>query len=551
MKINEHVKLEQLDQNKFIEANNLKEVTNPIMFRNGNRPTPDGLLSYEIFGITNEERAGIYAYIDLYEYFIQPYYYKIWLKIDKNLRACVYETQNFIINSDGYLIPDDNGETGLEFLRKNIDKIRFKNTKRDIFLNALMDAKKKNILFTNKLIVIPPFYRDVNTSNGRIGVGECNKLYINILNSVRSLKDSSSYGLSFIGGNRGKLQDMLQELYNWFTVGETIVGGAHTGSGLFKKMGYIRRAGLSKTTDNSARLVISSPNNDVNSKEDLMVDLDYSAVPLSAALVIAYPFIIHYLRNWFLAEFSGQYTFPAIDKNGEIRNVELDNPLLEFSDDRFDREMNEFIHGYSNRIKPIFVPNTEGLEIALKFKAYKITPEQYKKGIRETGNTIERELTWVDLFYMAACHATKDKMCVITRYPMDSYFNQLYTKMHISCTIETEPVVINGELYRWYPKISQKDIGSNTANKFIDTLSMTNPYCILMGADYDGDQITVKMPYSVEANKELEKYANSKAQFVTVAGENGRTADKTSIQAIYSLTNVLDDDRNKLTDPEF
>ena len=141
MKINEHVKLEQLDQNKFIEANNLKEVTNPIMFRNGNRPTPDGLLSYEIFGITNEERAGIYAYIDLYEYFIQPYYYKIWLKIDKNLRACVYETQNFIINSDGYLIPDDNGETGLEFLRKNIDKIRFKNTKRDIFLNALMDAK--------------------------------------------------------------------------------------------------------------------------------------------------------------------------------------------------------------------------------------------------------------------------------------------------------------------------------------------------------------------------------------------------------------------------
>ena len=47
---------------------------------------------------------------------------------------------------------------------------------------------------------------------------------------------------------------------------------------------------------------------------------------------------------------------------------------------------------------------------------------------------------------------------------------------------ETESMVINGELYKWYPKIRQKDIGSNTSNKFIDTCSIANPYCKLMGA---------------------------------------------------------------------
>lgn len=55
--------------------------------------------------------------------------------------------------------------------------------------------------------------------------------------------------------------------------------------------------------------------------------------------------------------------------------------------------------------------------------------------------------------------------------------------MHIASTIETEPMVINGKFYKWYPKIRQVDIDSNTSNKFIDTCSILNPYCGLMGAD--------------------------------------------------------------------
>ena len=545
----QHLKIEQLDQAKFIELNNLKEVTNPITFQAGSHPTPDGLLSNEIFGITNEERSGIYAYIDLHRKFIQPYYYKIWLKIDKNLRACVYETETFIIDKDGYLVPNDNGENGLDWLIENIDSINFKNTKRDMFLQALMKAKKDGTLFTDKFIVIPPFYRDVNTTKGgRVGVGEVNKLYVQLLNNVRALKESDMYDLFMAGAIRGKIQDLLQEIYNWFTVGESIIGGEHTGSGIFRKFGIMRRATMSKTTDNSARLVISAPNINVNSKEDLMVDMDYSSVPLSAACVVAYPFVIHELRQWFSNEFSGK-TMYRVMYNGKLTAVELDNPMLEFSDDRFDSEMNEFIHGYSNRLKPVLVPNVEGLEVRMRFKGYRITAEEYAKGIRETGNTIERDLTWVDILYIAAVAATEDKIGVITRYPVDSYFNQLYTKIHISSMVKTEPMVINGKFYRWYPSISQQDIGSNTSNKFIDTLSMANPYCILMGADYDGDQITLKMPYSVEANEELKKYMDSKAQFITLSGSNGRKADKEAIQAMYNLTLVLPE--TKLTDPEF
>ena len=532
-------KMEQLDQEKFVKVNELVPVTNPVMFNSINGNTSDGLLSNEIFGITQTERAGIFSYIDLDEEFIQPYYYKIWLKIDRNLRGCIYETQNFKIDNDGYLVQDDNGETGIKFLKKNLERLKFKKTAKDELLKALMDGKNNGKLFTKKMVITPPYYRDVDTgSDGRVGVGEINKLYVNLLNAVKSLKSSNDYGLDMAGGIRGRIQDIMLEIYNWYTIGESIVGGEHTGSGIFKKFGIQRRSVMAKTTDYSARLVLSSAKINENSIEDLMVDMDYSAIPLSACCVIAYPFIIYELRQYFNNEFGGRLTYSAIDK-GELKQYTLDNPQIAFSDDRFDKELNEYIHGYSNRIKAIEVPNIEGKKIYMKFKGYNITEEEYKNGKRESAAILDRDMTWLDLFYMCAVAATEDKTVIITRYPMDSYFNQLYTRIRVSSIIETEPMVINGKFYKWYPKIRQTDIGRDTSNMFIDTCQIANPYCGIMGADFDGDTVTVKMAYTIETNKELQNYLDSKAQFITLSGTNGRKAEKEAIQALYNLTLVL------------
>lgn len=70
-----------------------------------------------------------------------------------------------------------------------------------------------------------------------------------------------------------------------------------------------------------------------------------------------------------------------------------------------------------------------------------------------------------------------------------------------------------------------------------------------MYKDFDGDQVTVKLAYSVEANEELKKFKDSNGQFITLNGINGRKADKEAIQAMYNLTLVLPG--TKLTDPEF
>ena len=56
----------------YIKQNELQEITNPTFFSPSGAPTSDGLLSNEIFGFTQKERSGIYAYIDLGEWFIDP-----------------------------------------------------------------------------------------------------------------------------------------------------------------------------------------------------------------------------------------------------------------------------------------------------------------------------------------------------------------------------------------------------------------------------------------------------------------------------------------------
>ena len=191
---------------------------------------------------------------------------------------------------------------------------------------------------------------------------------------------------------------------------------------------------MSKTTDNSARLVLSSANINVNTKEDMMVNLDYSALPLSACCVIAYPFMIYELRQFFGNEFGGKLTYPYyVKKTGEVSQVELEDPLIEFSDERFDKEINEYIYGWSNRLKPIYVPNKENIPLTLRFKGYSITEEEYARGIRENGKVIERDLTWMDLLFICANRAVDGKVALITRYPVNisaAYYSNIVRKSH-------------------------------------------------------------------------------------------------------------------------
>ena len=419
-----HLRVSLLDTEKLIKVNDLKEVTNPIIFQGGNIPTPDGLLSNEIFGITRYDRANTCAYIDLGEYFLNPEVYKIWSKLDKNIIAIVHGTNNFAIDGQGKLAQDPEGDTGIRFLRKHFKEINITRTtslRRDANVNFI-EACQKNPegVWINKLIVIPAFYRDVDTSKkGKIQVGELNELYRNLIIATKSLRETSDYGLDLGESIRGRIQQILVQIFDWFGTGTTI-GGEATSPNIPGKIGVLRRSVMSKTTDYASRLVISAPELKYDKIEDTPINLDYSGVPLFAALSTFMPYAIFSIKRYFENALSGGKEIPVYSKSGEevIGVVAPKDYQLQFSEDRIKKEIKRYMEGFSNRLIPVEVEAVNGKKYRLKLKGFRTTVEDFEKGINQANNLYQRDLVWVDIFYMAAVEATKDKHILVTRYPI-------------------------------------------------------------------------------------------------------------------------------------
>lgn len=548
---------EVMDIEKFIKRNeSTREVTNPIFFSRGTIPTPDGLLSNEIFGITQEERNGIYGYIDLQGTYLDPLCYKNWKSIDPTIKNIVHGIGKYSVDSSGkFVLDEENGSNGVDFLKKSFDKLKFKKNdsmKRNMCIDHILANKDK--MFITKYPVIPAGYRDVNTGSKNIGVGEVNRLYAQLLTLARSPKEESYYGLSKSNAVAGRIQETILTLYDWFS-GNNNSMIKDEGTGLSGKTGLIRRAGMTKTSDYCNRLVITPSDQRPETLSDMMVDLDHTALPLSAAMVDFYPYIIFILKRFFENEFSQYQKYPCIDSDGNVERVELKDPLIEFSDERINHEIKKFLHGHTNRFVPIEVPVTnEYLKNHKKkymmFKGRDISDDELAnlKDIKPDPIHI-RPLTWTDVFYMAAVEATADKCILITRYPIDSKYNQFPTKIVVSSTLETESVYIGNTYYKFYPKITPEEINKDTSTKFVDTLIMSNLYLEAIKGDYDGDQTTAKGVYTVEANEELAKYMNSIANYIDLGCNLIRSPSKESIMAMYSMT-ILPPN-TKITHPKF
>ena len=548
-----HLRVNLLDTDRLVKANELKEITNPITFSRNNTPTPDGLLSNEIFGITMYDRMNTCAYIDLHEWFMNPELYKVWSKMDKKIIACVNETKYFSIDEKGELVEDENGSTGVEFLRKNFDKINIARTasiKRDMNVDFVNQCKKTPGAFIRKMIVIPAGLRDVDTSKGgRVSIGEINELYRNLILACRALKESGDYGLDMVGATRGRIQNTLVQIFDYFGNGTTINGNV-TGPMVPGKTGVLRRAVMSKTTDYASRLVMSAPDLRVETVDDMQSDLDYASIPLHSIISNFTPYIIFAANRYIENMFSGGKGIPYIDpKTKEEKIVYPKDYQVQFSEERIKKEMDRFRMGYSNRLIPFMVETTESEFVHVRFKGFNTTKKQYESG---AGNMpiVERDFTWCDFLYICAVEACADKHVLVSRYPIDSIYNQFPVRVHISTTNETEPMVVDGKFYPNYPKIRQEYIGQNTSSMFVNSVRICNLFLDGLNGDYDGDTVTIRPVYTNESNEELEKVMNSNFNLIGMGGKPIRNPGNEAFQALYNMTLVLPDAKG-LSTPEF
>lgn len=416
-KVVNHLRLDILDVELYVQRNNCKPVTNPRAFLRDNIPSDDGLLSNTIFGMTKDDRAGIFAYIDLHGWFMDPSCYKAWVRIDSKVKNIVHGVDTYRINDLGQFVQDPNGETGIEFLRKNISKIKFRSTeslKRDIKVQYL--EKNKDKMFIQKYIVIPPFYRDKNTESSRVvGLGGINKLYNDLIVASNALTATRDFMFNASDAMNGRVQEIILNIYDWFCGNSNPNINTDLGAGLSGKMGILRRASMSKTANFSSRLVISASELKVEKPKDLMVTFDRSAIPLSACITEFRDYVMFHTKRFFENEFLGSEQYPIMDKDGNIKYYTPEDPEIIFSDERIKKEMERYLHGYNNRFIPVEVPLVETKEkYYMQFKGTYNSPGESNN----PESIYHRRLTWCDVFFIACNEAIKDKHVLVTRFPI-------------------------------------------------------------------------------------------------------------------------------------
>ena len=209
------------DISELVELNNLQQITSPILFQRGDVPHPQGLISNEIFGVTTLSRKSTYAYIDLKGHYLNPHVYKCIKRLNRKIDQLISGESYFIINADGKLEEDNiSGETGLDFLYDNWEKIKWADeSKKSAMRNErvqLLESTPKNIIFIDKELVLPPFYRDILTGVGTGGTtDDINNMYARLIRLADLTANQNVFDFQF-NGTKSDIQETLVKIYDHF-----------------------------------------------------------------------------------------------------------------------------------------------------------------------------------------------------------------------------------------------------------------------------------------------------------------------------------------------
>lgn len=521
------MQIDLFDTKKFIEINNLKEVTDPMLFLKGGVPSPNGLLSSEIFGISVNERMRTYAYIDLHGWYLHPFICKLLKRLNRNFDNIIHSSKKYRIENGDIVEDEENGDTGIDFLYNNWEKLNF--TKNESLIRGeridVLKSFKKNVLFTRYWIVIPAYYRDVNLQNigkGKLSHNEINDKYSAL---IRTVSVSTGGNMLFditLASTRAKVQDSLVDLYD-FIKGK-----------IEKKTGMIRKNLLGKSVDYGSRTVISAPIIDAETPEEMNINLYHTGLPLAQCCSLFNPFIVAWVKNFFRRTFeTSGGKMPLKNKDGKITQVEVDSPEMYFNDEFIKKQIDAFIRGHESRFDIIYVP----VKHEKKFLPFTFTYRDYIKDKPMSESNIKsRACTWCDIFYQAAVDATDDKMVSISRYPILDNFSFFNTSIFVISTKKTMPVYIDERVYENYPVIDIDVSRDRISSLFIDTTVMSNAYLKGLVGDYDGDQVSNRGLFTQEANAQAKEIMHSKKHFMDSTGKNFRTCSIEAIQTLYNLT---------------
>jgi hypothetical protein len=205
-----------------------------------------------------------------------------------------------------------------------------------------------------------------------------------------------------------------------------------------------------------------------------------------------------------------------MDNDGN--ELRINNIKEQFDENKIKKLINTYWRNPEQRFSSIKILDKDNNEYPISFM---------KKDLK-------RNLTIIDLLYLAAYDIVKDKHVYVTRFPVTNYQSIYPSRVSIMTTTLTEEKTFGDQYLINYPKVIEDYPCDETL--FVDTCVLNNVLTSAMGADFDGDTISLRAVFTVEANKEAEDLINSKTMFLDQMGKNTRKLTNEAIQSLFSLT---------------
>lgn len=544
-----------INLDKYVKSRGIKEVTSSKIFDSNNDLDPNGLGSAEIFGepgSLDKNRETNVGYIDLGDKFMHPSVYRVIKSIPggNKIIQVVRGDANAYFNQKKELVltteeKGPNGEkvgSGANFLYKNFENWDFLNkrykTKSMIRSDKIQMLKllTKDDMFLSKIIVIPPYYRDIdrvsNTKN------ELNTYYVSIINLASNIKlQKSMLMVHHVTEAHKKLQDLLNER-------DEIVTKTFCGS-----KGFIQSYVVGKNIDYAARLVISAAEINVEKESDLDVTYSHAAVPLYAIVKCFAPFIVYGVKQLIKNYLAGSEIVHVYDK--ETKTIKRTLLTIDyeqyFSSEYIYKQIEIFHESINHRFDDVTIPTDDGMVpivFVLDNEKEEIMnsitdADSMKKAIDNDGHPI----TWLELFYMAAFNTVKDKSILITRYPYEDNNSMFPSKMIIEpCTNPSKKHnyhfkrTINNIEYPKYPNISRLKLLEDYDTVFKESLRMFPIYLNQLKGDFDGDHVSIIGIFTNEGNEEATNHINSNGNVIDLNLGTMKEIGLIGQQTLFNLT---------------
>lgn len=482
----------------------------------------DGLFSTLTFGRLGDPlRDRRFGYINLKLPVLHPVIYSRLTRL-KGLYVDIlagreYATWNRT-TKDFEKATELDGETGYNFFLSHWSELTPPKTGssiRDLRV-ALIDKYRDKALITD-LLVLPAGLRDAEIdTDGRPSMDDVNNLYQSVLMQVRNFPDrTTADDIAIYDRTRYALTLKILEIYEHF---ERLISG---------KGGFIQGRFASRRVFNGTRNVISSL--DVST-----LDLDApnrpgfndTVVGLFQASKAVLPKTVYQLKIGIIGEI-----FNTASNSVELVNAEtLKREWVEIANDEMDRWATE--EGLEKVINELSIVEKRDRPVVVGKHylalVYVDNAKQYKilRSIddlpADRNPDFVRPITYIELVYLSGLPMWNTTSAFVTRYPVENQLSSYPSKFYVKTTITGEQRyaldddwqrITEGPLALEYP-ILVPDV----VTKYHDSASVNPSRLAKLGADFDGDMVSVNAVYSKEAIAESDAYFKTREAYIQAGG---------------------------------